>query len=783
MAVYTVGEGLSFEAAVSAANESAEADTIRFAEGVRVLQLGDMVTIAGQLTIEGDRNNDGVSDVMLRAADDERHLTISAGADVTIVNVDFVGGRDMPRTWEGNGARPNAASGGWGSNGTLTPGEGFDGASGNDDAGHGGPGTDGEDGVDAAGAILNSGALTLVRAGFGRNEAWGEIGQNAGFGGLGGNSEGEDGKSDTWTELTRGPYTPPQLYMRENLIAGGRGGDAGDAGYGGDGADGGDGGHAGGAIFNEGHLVLVDTVFGGRLTSGTLVASNKAMGGDAGNGGGGGHGGSSRGGDGGHSGMGLEGERWVYWDIPKSLWGEHWASTIHEPPVGVENEGRDDERRFIAVRVYQEITNEAGTGGDGGIGGNGGDGGDGGKGGHAATIVNTGRVEGAGAFAIDRNPDDLVKPGDGGDGGSVGRGGESFGGEGGIELGPAERLDHRGILFVWNEGFWEQSHDSAFVNAIRDELRSWNLEAPGVTDFPITGRADYGNVGPFGAAGSLGSPGMAGDASTGIVSDDGGTAAADTAETLVYLYDMGQDPETGQLSFNIIRIGNPLSAFTINWALTGDGAAPVSAADFVPGTALSGSVSFEVMEITRENANGSYDARFQHESDAPTNIRRVDLEVAGDLLDEVPEGYRITLTGGSGAPLLGTHVATGTLIDTMLQARGPITGTPGPDILDGTTGSDEIIGLDGADVLRGMDGDDTLGGGDGPDTLNGGFGNDLIRGGESEDDLRDVIFGGVGDDNVDAGYGNDQVFGQEGNDTLAGGFGADELQGQDGDDV
>ncbi|MCV2891003.1 hypothetical protein OE747_21955 [Ruegeria sp. XHP0148] len=46
-----------------------------------------------------------------------------------------------------------------------------------------------------------------------------------------------------------------------------------------------------------------------------------------------------------------------------------------------------------------------------------------------------------------------------------------------------------------------------------------------------------------------------------------------------------------------------------------------------------------------------------------------------------------------------------------------------------------------------------------------------------------MIFGGEGNDSVDAGSGNDLIFGQGGNDTIAGGFGVDEIQGQDGDDV
>ncbi|WP_290560930.1 calcium-binding protein, partial [Aestuariivita sp.] len=114
---------------------------------------------------------------------------------------------------------------------------------------------------------------------------------------------------------------------------------------------------------------------------------------------------------------------------------------------------------------------------------------------------------------------------------------------------------------------------------------------------------------------------------------------------------------------------------------------------------------------------------------------------------------------------------------------GPITGTPGDDVLDGTQGNDTINALAGNDTLRGLAGDDILNAGDGTDTINGGAGDDTITGGETEADRRDTIFGGAGNDLIDAGYGNDLVYGQDGNDTIAGGFGADELFGQNGNDV
>jgi Ca2+-binding RTX toxin-like protein len=56
-------------------------------------------------------------------------------------------------------------------------------------------------------------------------------------------------------------------------------------------------------------------------------------------------------------------------------------------------------------------------------------------------------------------------------------------------------------------------------------------------------------------------------------------------------------------------------------------------------------------------------------------------------------------------------------------------------------------------------------------------------GGASAGDLRDLILGGPGDDNIDGGYGNDELRGEAGNDTLAGDFGSDTVIGGPGDDV
>ncbi|MFC3615311.1 hypothetical protein ACFORG_16250 [Lutimaribacter marinistellae] len=156
------------------------------------------------------------------------------------------------------------------------------------------------------------------------------------------------------------------------------------------------------------------------------------------------------------------------------------------------------------------------------------------------------------------------------------------------------------------------------------------------------------------------------------------------------------------------------------------------------------------------------------------------------------EGDELWMTDGTQQ---GTRLASA--LNPGSRGSDPVIFQPvAPDALDldGTEEADELQGGPGKDTLRGYEGDDRLlgyGGNDsidagpGTDTINGGDGDDSLVGGPAaaEDDLRDVIFAGAGNDLADGGGGNDLIYGQEGNDTLAGGFGADELQGQGGNDV
>ncbi len=139
------------------------------------------------------------------------------------------------------------------------------------------------------------------------------------------------------------------------------------------------------------------------------------------------------------------------------------------------------------------------------------------------------------------------------------------------------------------------------------------------------------------------------------------------------------------------------------------------------------------------------------------------------------------------------------------------------DFATGNAGSDLLLGDRGADWLDGNDGNDAQEGGNDNDHLLGGAGDDLLQG-EGGDDtlygdtdfgaifltrytgvigvlsssdpnfsgifplLRDVTPSAAGDDVLDGGAGNDQLYAGAGDDVLLGGADNDTLEGEGGDD-
>ncbi|WP_371157985.1 calcium-binding protein [Jannaschia sp. 2305UL9-9] len=124
-----------------------------------------------------------------------------------------------------------------------------------------------------------------------------------------------------------------------------------------------------------------------------------------------------------------------------------------------------------------------------------------------------------------------------------------------------------------------------------------------------------------------------------------------------------------------------------------------------------------------------------------TADQRYSVFVSADGIGRDGEGYRITIEAGTNR---------------------------------GTSESERIEGSSIADRIEAGNGNDTVLGNDG---------NDTILGGTDERDLRDVIFGGAGNDSIDGGHGNDELRGDAGNDNIAGGFGADTVIGGAGNDT
>ncbi len=295
MAVFVVNTGsedtdtsnstLSLREALILAEASAGADTIVFDAAVSLVTLasggGPLVISSGAgVTIDGDRNGDGIADVSISGGGVTRILNVGSGAVATLQSVNLVDGAD-------NGADgTNGANGTNGADGTIySPPAG----------GSGTVGTNGTNGADVAGAIFNAGNLTLIRVGLAGNTGY------AGDGGTGGNGgDGGDGRN-----------TPQSGFQGGSL--------GGDGGNGGNGGTGGSGGYAAGAIFNAygATLTLQDTGFGNIVATDGVATDHGfntgrggtgASGGQGGTGGAGGAGGESAseffpGGDGGDAGQ------------------------------------------------------------------------------------------------------------------------------------------------------------------------------------------------------------------------------------------------------------------------------------------------------------------------------------------------------------------------------------------------------------------------------------------------------------------------------------------------
>jgi hypothetical protein len=100
------------------------------------------------------------------------------------------------------------------------------------------------------------------------------------------------------------------------------------------------------------------------------------------------------------------------------------------------------------------------------------------------------------------------------------------------------------------------------------------------------------------------------------------------------------------------------------------------------------------------------------------------------------------------------------------------------NIAYGGTGDDTLIGYNNIDYLYGEDGNDTLYGYGGNDYLYGGAGHDKLYG----QDGNDFLYGGTGNDKLYGGNGNDCLYGEDGNDFMDAGTAAELANGGNGYD-
>ena len=223
----------SLREALAVAAGTAEADTIVFAAGISRIFLtsngGPLVIAAGQnVTIDGDRNNDGVADVTIDSQTSTNHFIVQAGATARLEGLVLTNGAVFGATGVVGVQGAVGAKGQDGADGDTADA----GANGTNGLAGGVGGVGGAGGA-GAGSIFNLGALTLAQTQVVGNVGYGGLAGKGGTGGTGG--EGGDGG--------RGGDAPEIFFF-----PGGPGGFAGDGGTGGKGGAGGTGGAGAGAI-------------------------------------------------------------------------------------------------------------------------------------------------------------------------------------------------------------------------------------------------------------------------------------------------------------------------------------------------------------------------------------------------------------------------------------------------------------------------------------------------------------------------------------------------------
>ncbi|SEL11926.1 hypothetical protein SAMN05444413_10614 [Roseivivax marinus] len=324
MAIFTVTSGadtsddtdgvLTLREAIAEADAAAGPDTILFDPGITNVTLAGTLTLSTEITVDGDINGDGLSDVTISAANSSMHFMVTEDGDATLRNLVLTDGRST----------------GFGS---ASPGD-----------------------IAQAASILNLGSLEIARVAIQESDAFGKPGADGSNGGNGLN--GTDGASGRNFIVF-----PPQTATA--------GADGTDGGVGGLGATGGTGGDAA-TVVNAGDLSIVDSAFGPGLDIRGGVGGDGGDGGAGGRGGDGGDGGRlggiivAAGGDGGDGGAGGRGgTAGTGGSVSAGVWTEGGE-------IAVTGAVAFGDANAILTRGNPGTR---GDGGDGGLGGTGGTGG------------------------------------------------------------------------------------------------------------------------------------------------------------------------------------------------------------------------------------------------------------------------------------------------------------------------------------------------------------------------------------------------------------------------
>ncbi|MFN5513829.1 MAG: ELWxxDGT repeat protein, partial [Cyanobacteriota bacterium] len=218
-------------------------------------------------------------------------------------------------------------------------------------------------------------------------------------------------------------------------------------------------------------------------------------------------------------------------------------------------------------------------------------------------------------------------------------------------------------------------------------------------------------------------------------------------------------------TFTVIRSSSTTGTNNVNWAVTGTGANPANATDFVGGVLPSGVVNFSAGQTSRV----------------------ITVNVQGDTAVEPNETFTVTLSNPTNGATITTASAQGTIQNDDTSSGSTFTGTTGKDTLNGTTGADTLIGLAGNDTYTVNNIGDVVveNPNEGTDTVKSDLtytlpnnvekltlnGSTNLNG--TGNALNNTLTGNSGTNTLTGLAGNDALDGKAGADTMIGGLGND----------